>query len=181
MTNQDLQQLKYPIGPFQPAKTIETKHLEKWIHEIETFPSRLKEMTQFLNMEKLQWKYRPDGWTIQQIIHHCADSHTNAFFRFKLALTEDNPTIRPYNENAWAQLADVQEVPISYSQMIIEGIHTRWLALLKKMSPEDFKKTFFHPEHQKTFTLDVNLGLYAWHGSHHLAHIQQAKVFAGKY
>jgi hypothetical protein len=181
MTESQLQQLKYPIGHFKRPQQITGDHIQQWIDSIEQFPHRLQDEIRGLDQEQLQWQYRPDGWTIQQLVHHCADSHMNAFIRFKLAATEDNPTIRPYDEHAWSLLADGKDAPTAYSEILLVGLHARWALLLKQLSPEDYRKTFFHPEHQTSFRLDVNLALYAWHGEHHLAHVKQAKQFRGKY
>ncbi len=181
MTDSQLHQLKYPIGAFQRPEQITDDQIRQWIDIIEQFPHRLQDEIRGLTQDQLQWKYRPDGWNIQQLVHHCADSHMNALIRFKLALTEDNPTIRPYIESAWAQLPDGKEAPTAYSEILLLGLHSRLTLLLKQLSAEDFERTFFHPEYQKSFRLDVNLALYAWHCKHHLAHVKQAKKFQGKY
>lgn len=181
MDHPQLQQLKYPIGSFQRPSNITRDQISEWIDTIEQFPALLKKETQDLNQGQLLWQYRPEGWTILQVVHHCADSHMNALIRFKLALTEENPTIRPYNESAWAKLPDGNEAPIALSLTLLTNLHARWTILLKHLSPQDFERTFFHPEYQKSFRLDVNLALYAWHCGHHLAHVKQAKQFKGKY
>lgn len=181
MDHPQLQQLKYPIGTFQRPGHITADQITHWIETIEQFPELLKKEIQGLDPQQLQWRYRPDGWSIRQLVHHCADSHMNALIRFKLALTEENPTIRPYNESAWSKLPDGNEAPIELSETLLTSLHARLAILLKHLSPEDFERTFFHPEYQKSFRLDVNLALYAWHCEHHLAHIRQAKQFQGKY
>ena len=125
---------------------------------------------------ELDYIYRPGGWTIKQVVHHCADSHMNSLIRFKLALTEDLPTIKPYFEERWAELADYHN-PISDSLIILQGVHNRWVTLLKSLDQEQLKRDFIHPEHQKRFTLKETMALYAWHCQHHLAHIEQALEF----
>lgn len=126
-------------------------------------------------IKKLALHYRPEGWTIRQVVHHCADSHSNAFTRFKLALTEENPSIKPYKENLWAELPDVTTAPVDWSLKIIANIHKRWVVLLKSMSIADFERTYFHPESNRVWKLFEVLALYAWHCNHHLAHVKQAK------
>lgn len=181
MSDSALTKLKYPIGPFQKPQNITKTQIDEWTDTIKNFPQFLQAETRQLSPEQLHWRYRPDGWSIQQLVHHCSDSHMNAFIRFKLAITEDNPTIRPYDEKAWSLLPDGNEASISHSEMLLVGLHARWTILLKKLSKEDLSKTFFHPEHQKSFRLDVNLALYAWHCEHHLAHVKQAIHYKGKY
>src|ERR1035438_5796075 len=142
----DIEQLKYPIGKYQrPQEFTKEKYIE-CIKTIELFPSRLIKEISNLSDEQLDTPYRPYGWTIKQVVHHCADSHYNAFIRFKLALTEDKPTIKPYLEDKWAKLPDTTLAPIEFSLQILEGLHKRWIILLKSMSEEDFKRQFIHPE-----------------------------------
>ncbi len=176
-----VEQLKYPIGEFEKPTQIEAAHIEQWISDIEAFPTRLIALVKDLTAEQLLWPYRPEGWTIQQVVHHCADSHINSIIRFKLSLTEDNPTIKPYFENRWAELPDTLDLPISTSLSILKGLHARWTYLLKSLQSEDLKKGFVHPEHGKQFYLDETIGVYAWHSNHHLAHIEQAIAYQGKF
>ena len=170
----NLEQLKYPIGHFQKPEAITAKHLTSWIATIAEFPQKIATLTKNLEDDALSKTYRPDGWTIRQLVHHCADSHMNAYTRFKLALTEEHPGIKPYNESAWAELADSQ-LPLEPSLILLEGLHQRWTALLEKMTPADFEATFFHPEHGTVFSLSLALETYDWHCRHHLAHVLQAK------
>lgn len=170
----DLEKLKFPIGKFQRPDPISENDLKTWIATIENFPSKIKKLTQELSTEELNWIYRPKGWSIKQVVHHCADSHINSFIRFKLALTEDVPTIKPYEEALWAELADGNSDTILPSLQIIEGIHARWIFLLKSFGEKELKRQFFHPEHLKLASLEETIGVYAWHCSHHLAHIEQA-------
>ena len=167
-------QLKYPIGKFSKWKNIGDAVLEQWINDIESFPDKLDELTRNLTAEQLQLRYRPDGWTIKQVVHHCADSHMNSLIRFKLALTEDEPTIRPYFEDRWANLVDAQDDDIRYSVGLLKALHSKWILLLRSLDEADLNREFIHPEHDKRFTLRENISIYAWHGEHHLAHIRQA-------
>ncbi|MBC7847661.1 MAG: putative metal-dependent hydrolase [Flavobacterium sp.] len=170
----NFENLKFPIGQFQRPESISQNDLEIWINDIEIFPSKIKHLTETLSVEELNWVYRPKGWNIKKVVHHCADSHINSFVRFKLALTEDVPTIKPYEEALWAELADGNSNDISPSIKIIEGVHTRWVLLLKSLGSTELKRQFFHPENLKIATLEETIGVYAWHCNHHLAHIEQA-------
>ena len=172
--------LKYPIGIYQPNKNPDNATLDYWISQIDAFPSLLVKETQNLDIEALNWRYRPGGWTIKQVVHHCADSHLNSILRFKLALTEDSPTIKPYNEASWAKLEDGQYNDLSVSLKFIEALHAKWVKLLRTLSKEDLQRIFVHPEHGETFNLAETIGSYAWHGNHHLAHIKNAKKYQGK-
>ncbi|WP_373497683.1 YfiT family bacillithiol transferase [Aquiflexum sp.] len=164
--------MKYPIGPFISPDEITSEMIHIWIGEIESFPKMLKEAVQNLTEKQLNTPYREGGWTVRQVVHHCADSHMNSFIRFKLALTEDNPTIKGYEEAKWAEMPDYLQLPVEPSLKLLEGLHRRWVVLLKSLGPEDLKKTFFHPEKQKSIPLDQTIALYAWHGKHHLAHVK---------
>lgn len=174
----NLEKLKYPIGKFQPADDYTLVEIEEFIDTIRSFPKLLRQEVESLTAEQLETPYRPDGWTIRQVVHHCADSHMNALLRFKLTLTEDNPTIKSYNEAAFARLEDY-ELPIAFSLNMIEGIHQHWIFLLHGMSAEDYERTYFHPERQKSFDLYTALATYHWHCQHHLAHVKQAKSIMG--
>ena len=171
--------LKFPIGEYKKPNLISENDIQNWIEIIETFPLKIKRITKNLSVEKLNWKYRPDGWSVKQVVHHCADSHMNSFIRFKLALTEVNPTVKPYDEAKWAELKDANEDDISASLSIIESLHKRLALLLKSFDENDFKSSFFHPESKTTNCLDVVLSFYAWHCNHHLAHIEQALKYNG--
>ena len=170
----ELDQLKYPIGQFNCPEIITEDILTTWISEIQHFPEQIVSVTDGLSKEELYWKYRPYGWNIKQVVHHCADSHSNALIRFKLALTENNPTIKPYAEDVWAELSDGTDDDISYSLLTLKGLHHKWHLLMVNMDEKDWEKTYFHPESNKSFTLKSVAGLYAWHCNHHLAHIKQA-------
>ena len=167
----DIEQLRYPIGKLVRPEHISAEDLKKWIEEIGSIPAKLRAAVSRLTDEQLDTPYRPDGWTVRQVVHHMADSHMNSFIRFKLALTEDNPTIKPYEEAAWAELPDAKTAPIESSLEILDGLHKRWVLLLSNMSEEDLKRTFFHPGYKTTNSLAMSVNLYRWHGFHHLAHI----------
>jgi hypothetical protein len=166
---------KFPIGKFRKPEKLTKEIIEGFIQDIESFPSRLKKEVATLNNDQLDTPYRPDGWTIRQVVHHCADSHMNSIIRFKLALTEDKPTIKPYYEERWAELPDSKNLPVESSLKLLEGLHTRWIILLRSLTEDDLRKTFIHPEHGKEFRIDENIGVYAWHCNHHLAHITTLK------
>jgi hypothetical protein len=175
MTEDELQKLKYPVGKFQRPTEFPESVLAESIKEIALFPARIKSAVANLNDEQLDTRYRPEGWTIRQVVHHVADSHLNAFIRFKLALTEETPTVKPYFEERWAEMPDTKKSEISSSLKIIDGLHSRWTILLKSLSKNDFEKKFFHPEQKREVPLTETLTMYAWHGRHHLAHITSLK------
>lgn len=166
---------RYPIGKFEFTGKISTAQREQWIREIETQPARMRQAVEGLSEDQLNLPYREGGWTLRQVVHHVADSHINAYTRFKLALTEDNPTIRPYFEDRWAELPDSM-ADIGVSLALLEALHQRWVILLKALSEADYERTFQHPESGTTTSLAYNLGTYAWHGNHHLAHITSLRT-----
>lgn len=181
MTESQLEKLKYPIGEFNKPKTIDAQLIEKWISDIEIFPSSIIELVSNLSPEELNYPYRPNGWNIKQVVHHCADSHMNSMIRFKLALTEDTPTIRPYFEDRWATLIDGNDDDLSNTLFLLKGLHAKLGKLLRNISKEDLSREFVHPEHGRRFRLDEAIGIYAWHSNHHLAHVGQALEFRGKF
>lgn len=164
--------LKYPVGTFRVQGEFSESHIKTYIQDIKEFPGLLKDEVSKLDEKDLDTPYRPGGWTLRQVIHHCADSHMNSFIRFKLALTEENPTVKAYHEDIWAKGLDYLKMPVSFSISILEGLHARWVKLLEAMQASDFKRTFYHPEMKKEVTLDRNLALYSWHCKHHLGHIK---------
>ncbi|TAE42221.1 MAG: putative metal-dependent hydrolase [Sphingobacteriales bacterium] len=170
-----LEELKFPIGIFKKPKKITTEILSSYINDILTFPEKLRLEVKNLSDAQLDTQYRTNGWTIRQVVNHCADSHMNSLTRFKLALTEDQPIIKPYYEERWATLADSYKMPIEPALKILEGIHERWVFLLNNLTKKQLERTFVHPEHGKIFRLDENIGFYAWHCNHHLAHITTLK------
>ena len=173
--------LHYPIGEFSVPDSCSVAELENWIEDIREFPVKLKELILPLSSIELNWNYRPGGWNIKQVIHHCADSHLNAWCRFKLALTEEKPTIRPYFEAKWAELPEANLDDISDSLILLEALHRKWVRMLEYMNTSDYKRTYLHPEHGSEFRLDQVLANYAWHCKHHLAHIKQAIEAKGSY
>jgi hypothetical protein len=175
MTDAALYALQYPVGKFEKPEHITPPIITDWIATIALFPTELRHQTQHLSTTQLQTPYRPQGWTLHQLIHHCADSHLNSFVRFKLALTEPNPIIKPYDETLWATLPDVQMVDIDTSLRLLDALHARWVVLLRSLHATDFAKTFVHPATHHTTRIDENIGIYAWHCTHHLAHITQLK------
>ena len=161
--------LKYPIGNFRFDDEITSSVTSVWINEIEDLPRLLRDAVKDLDNEQLDTAYRFGGWTARQVIHHLADSHMNAYVRFKLALTEENPVIKPYDESKWAELSDYK-LPIDTSLLLLETLHKRWTNLLRSLSPSDMEKTFIHPDSGEV-SVGKNIGIYAWHGRHHLTHI----------
>jgi len=170
----DLEKLKYPIGRYQVEDKIDKAAIDQFIKEIELLPERLADAVRGLNLQQLQTTYRQDGWTIQQVVHHIADSHMNAYIRFKLALTENKPIVKPYDEKLWAELPDAKLVDINVSLSFIESLHKRWVILLKQLKTKEMDKEFLHPESGMK-NLKETLCLYAWHSNHHLAHITSLK------
>ena len=176
-----LENLKYPIGKFQKHSLFDQEILLDNIQTLKKFPKDLQNCIQNCGIDQLNFKYRPSGWTLKQVIHHCADSHTNAFGRIKLTLTENHPTIKPYDENLWANLPDGVLNNVQPSMQILEGIHFRWVILLESLNEADFYRTFFHPETQTRTTIFEATALYAWHCRHHLKHIKNGLISNGKY
>lgn len=162
---------RYPIGPFVVPASLTVDERAAAIEQVAWAPAALRRAAQGLDDARLATPYRDGGWTVRQVVHHVPDSHINAYVRFKLALTEERPTIKPYDQARWAELADVTAVPVDVSLTLLTALHTRWVALLRAMSPADFARAFVHPEMGRTLTLDQTLALYAWHGRHHTAHI----------
>ena len=173
MTAPDLDARRFPIGP-PPLPTAPLTPAERafYLQQLAELPAQLTAAARRVGSERLQLPYRPGGWTGRQVIHHVADSHLNAYVRFRLALTEDNPTVRPYDEAAWATLPDVAAAPVTVSLALLEGLHSRWLTLLHHLDEAQWQRTFYHPGNQTTSTLAQTLALYAWHGRHHLAHLK---------
>ena len=169
---------RYPIGKFHYEGTPSEPQRAKFISEIEQTPSAIRAAVNGLSPQQLDTPYRDAGWTVRQVLHHVPDSHMNAYVRFKLALTEDEPTIKPYAEDRWAKLADTQSTPIEVSLALLENLHTRWVRLMRSLSEEDWKRTLRHPE-LGGMPLEKNLAMYAWHGKHHTAHITELQKRMG--
>ena len=170
--------LRYPIGPFEWRGENSEEDRRRYLDEIEQAPGNLYAAIRGLSDEQLDTPYRPGGWTVRQVVHHLPDSHLNSYVRFRLALTEDEPTIKPYDESRWAELADARTAPVEISLAFIEWLHRRWMVLLRSLTPADFARQFRHPE-IGVVSLDRNLALYAWHGRHHVAHITSLRERMG--
>ncbi len=170
--------LRFPIGKFTFEGEITEEARRKLIEEIAAAPAQLRAAVAGLSEEQLDTPYRPGGWTIRQVVHHVPDSHLNSYVRFKLALTEDEPTIKPYDEKRWAELEDVRATPVEVSLTLLESLHRRWVLLLRSLGPADFARKFRHPE-LGVVTLERNVALYAWHGRHHVAHITSLRQRMG--
>jgi DinB superfamily len=169
---------RYPIGKFQYAGPFDSNQRSQLIESIEEAPAKLRAALEGLSLMQLDTPYREGGWTPRQVAHHVPESHMNAYTRFKLALTEENPLIKPYMENLWAELPDVKETPVETSLALLEALHKRWVIVLRTMKPEHWQRSFRHPE-LGTVSLDRNLALYAWHGQHHIAHITSLRERMG--
>jgi uncharacterized damage-inducible protein DinB len=162
--------LRYPIGKFTYEGPLTEDRKRAFLDDIAKTPAKLRVAVKGLSQNQLDPPYRPGGWTVRQVVHHVPDSHLNSYTRFKLALTEDEPTIKPYAEDRWAELADTKATPLEVSLTLLDSLHDRWMRLLRSMTPEQWKRTFRHPE-LGPMTLEKTLALYAWHGRHHVAHI----------
>lgn len=169
---------RYPIGRFDRKINVTIEMRNEFIKTIESLPPQLKKEVENLSQQQLDIPYRDGGWTIRQVVHHLPDSHINSYVRFKLALTEDGPAIKTYEEHLWAELPDSLKTPIEVSLNLLESLHTRWAILLRSLTDEQFEKTFQHPE-WGNITLSKTLALYAWHSKHHLAHITDLKKKMG--
>ncbi|ANF52666.1 YfiT family bacillithiol transferase [Chryseobacterium glaciei] len=175
----NLEQKRFPIGEYQQPENICDIKLDEYIKVIKNFPEKLKKLIEDLSDDQLDTPYREGGWTVRQLVNHIADSHINSFIRLKLALTEDNPTIRPYDEAKWAELQDSVNMPIKPAMRMIKGTHQRWAALLKTLTNKQFERTFHHPEQNQNYDLRNYLALYVWHCNHHFAHIENLKKEKG--
>ena len=179
MKEEEIELLKYPIGKFAAKENVTEQDVKWYINTIALFPSKLKHAVSALTDEMLDTPYREGGWTVRQVVHHTADSHMNSYIRFKLALTEDVPAIRPYFEDRWAELPEAKSGPVELSLPLIEALHKRWAAMLKNLTPAQLKLRLYHPESKMEMTVEYLIGLYAWHSEHHLAHIVNLKKRMG--
>lgn len=170
----DLELLRYPIGKFEAPETVSDTQLTEALTILEIFPNQLRDLVANLDDATLDTPYRPEGWTIRQLVHHISDSHHNSYLRFKWALTEDNPVIKVYNEKAWAALDDSVKAPIAWSLNHLEVVHQKLVYLLKMLNEDQWEKTFQHPESGDTTNLKKNAMRYAWHSMHHYSHIKNA-------
>ena len=171
MTDQHLENLRYPIGKFSHPTNYSTEFINECIATIEALPQQLKTIVEPLNETQLNTPYRPEGWTVKQLVHHISDSHLNSYVRFKWTLTEDNPSIKAYDEKRWAELSDSKQTPVSVSLSMIKALHYRWAVLLKSLTTDDWNSTFQHPDFDTPWHLKMTVAVYAWHSKHHLAHI----------
>lgn len=167
-----LEKLRYPIGKFERPKLITDELLSKWIDKLESYPEQLEALVSELSPEQLETPYRPEGWTVRQLIHHIADSHHNSYIRFKWGLTEETPLIKVYNEKEWAKLFDTRTAPIQLSLAHLKAVHAKLVFLLRGLSRQDLKRSFIHPDGNAETSLEENVGQYVWHGNHHYAHIE---------
>lgn len=165
------EQLRYPIGKFSPKESYTNEEIRELIQRIESVPSKIEDTFKQFSPAQLETPYRPGGWTGRQVIHHIADSHMNAYIRFKWSLTENTPTIKAYDEKAWAETYEVKQDP-ALSIVLIKALHAKWVTLLLSLTNEDLQKSFMHPETGKLVRLDRLIALYAWHGEHHLGHLK---------
>jgi uncharacterized damage-inducible protein DinB len=170
--------LRYPIGEYVPRATLAPAERADAIAQIAATPERLRDAVAGLSRQQFDTPYRPGGWTVRQVVHHIPDSHLNSYIRFKLALTEDEPTIKPYDEALWANLQDSRDTPVEISLTLLETLHHRWDVLLRSLRPEDFARRLRHPA-SGTMTLDNMVSHYAWHGRHHVAHITSLREREG--
>ncbi|MFY9243949.1 MAG: putative metal-dependent hydrolase [Polaribacter sp.] len=174
-----LEELQYPIGKAHIPANISKKNIENWISDIERFPHELEYLVRELSDNQLDTPYRENGWTIRQVIHHCYDSHHNSYTRFKWALTENNPVIKVYYEELWADLDDSKNGPILLTIDALKGLHAKWVYFLRGLSDKDLEKTFIHPSGNEAISLKKNIGIYGWHCQHHYAHIAQLMIRKG--
>jgi uncharacterized damage-inducible protein DinB len=170
--------LRYPLGRYAWPDAVAPGQRAAWIEEVAAAPAALRAAVDGLSDAQLDTPYRPGGWTVRQLAHHVPDSHLNAYARFKLALTEDAPTIKPYDEARWAELPD-SAGPLGPSLALLDAVHVRWVTILRAMPEEAWARTFVHPEHNRAMRLDAVLGLYAWHGRHHVAHVTRLREREG--
>jgi hypothetical protein len=163
---------QYPVGKFEAPESISPGERARYIETIAAAPAKLRAAVHGISAIKLDSRYRDGGWTVRQVVHHLPESHMNAYIRFKLALTEADPVVKPYDEAAWAQLNDIPVTPIGTSLTLLEALHQRWVILMRGMSGNDWRKQYIHPEYGRTQTLEHTLALYAWHCDHHIAHVK---------
>jgi hypothetical protein len=175
MTATDLEQLKYPIGKHRYAGSLSPQQLEQCLNAIAVLPEKLKNEVAHLSAAQLDTPYRPGGWTVRQVVHHLGDSHMNALIRFKLALTEDRPTIKPYLEAAWSAMDDNLHMAVEPGLDLVAALHARWMVLLRGLTPAQLQRSYLHPQYNKEYSLEEAVSAYAWHGNHHLAHITGLK------
>lgn len=165
-----MEELKYPVGKYT-EQPFSSSQLKEWLLDIKTLPQQIEYAITNLDQHQMDTPYREGGWTVKEVVHHVADSHMNAYIRFKLGLTEEKATIRPYDQDAWVKLSDTQNLPVNISITLLYALHTRWMEILINIQGEEWNRTIFHPEYKKEMTLWYLLGMYTWHSRHHVAHI----------
>lgn len=170
----DLEKLKYPVGKWAKPTEYQADQIKKWIDEIRHFSDQFSILLHNLPESSYAFRYRPEGWTLRQLAHHVVDSHMNAYIRHKLAYSEIEPRIAPYKESLWAELADVQAVPVNNSLQMLRDLHLRWTVFLDSLDEDSLKKGFYHPEHDRVISIQESISMYAWHSRHHLAHAHAA-------
>lgn len=173
-----MEELRFPIGRFEVKPSYTAEELARELDRIETTPLRLGEAVRGLSEEQLDTPYRPEGWTVRQVVHHLPDSHSQSYGRFKLALTEDEPTIRPYMEDRWARLADY-DAPVEVSLDLLAALHRRWMILLRSITPDQLPRLYHHPEWEAPLSVAATIAVYGWHGDHHIAHITSLREREG--
>lgn len=176
---EDLEKLRYPIGQFICPAKISKEDIHNWTSVLEKLPQRLTDLVVDFSEEQLETPYRPGGWTVRQVVHHIADSHHHSYTRFKWALTENSPLIKVYEEKDWSELLDGKKAPVELSLSYIKALHAKLVYMIKQLSPEDFKKSYIHPDGNVNVTVAENLGKYAWHSNHHYAHIENLAIKKG--
>lgn len=169
-----MQSLQYPIGKYVEQPYSEAQRKE-WLLEIQSMPDEMEQAISNFDAAQFDMPYREGGWTVKQVVHHVADSHMNAYTRFKLGLTENKPTIKTYDEKEWALLSDTTNLPVNISLTLLHALHIRWVEVLMNMTEKDYEREVYHPEHKTHLTLWYLLGMYAWHGKHHVAHVTTLK------
>ena len=167
---------RYPVGRFDPPTTFDLRSTRAAIATLRDLPDRLTAAVSGLDEDQLDTPYREGGWTVRQVVHHLADSHLNAYLRTRLALTEEVPTVRPYDEKGWAELPDAKSLPVTASLQLLEGLHARWVALLGAVAEADWQRTMIHPEFEEPIALWWLVAMYDWHCSHHLAHVTRLRA-----
>jgi hypothetical protein len=175
METLELDTLRYPVGRFTFPSEVSASERKEMLAIIEALPAKMRAAVEVLNDKQLDTPYRDGGWTVRQVVHHVFDSHVNAYIRMKLAVTEDTPTIKPYDQDKWSELADARTAPVEVSLSLLEGVHRRWMIFLQSLKVEDYQLCFFHPEQKRKISLDQTLALYSWHSRHHLAHITELR------
>jgi hypothetical protein len=179
MADQEIDKLRFPIGEFHYSNPVSDAELNEYINDMENLTKILSKEVAHLNEEQLNTPYRDGGWTIKQLVHHIADSHLNGYIRAKLLVTEDTPTIKPYDQDRWSDLEEVSKSDVKDSIIILDGLHKRWVTFLRTLTPEDFEKEYFHPEHGISISLRSSTASYGWHCKHHVAHITNLKKKMG--